>query len=75
MSNYAVTLPHLMIGIFNGIDNYLLHIIDSIIITVSEGEQILWGWYKHIDTEIASLKNDVNEWMNLPAGRIRAGLD
>lgn len=49
VANYCVPLLYLLIGVFNDIDEYVLDVIDSIIITLSEGEQTLREQYKHID--------------------------
>ena len=75
VSNYAVPLLHLMIGIFNDIDEFVLDFIDTLLIDHDPQEKVLRDEYSKIDEVIDALKLEVDTWMkSSPEGRRRANL-
>ena len=50
VQNYAIPLLHIMIGVFNDIDCYVMDIIDSCLIAKSEQETAQWEKYNTINT-------------------------
>ena len=72
--NSTVPLLHILIGVFNDVDDYVMHFIDSKIIPRLAAEMALCNELYGIDEFIKQLQDAVNEWAKSIEGQKRSKL-
>ena len=72
--NYAIPLLHIMIGVFNDVDAYLLDLVDSYIIVRSSEETAILNKYKDIDKVIEEYAQAAYDWQRTEDGKRRSTL-
>ena len=74
IENYAIPLLHILIGVFNDIDEYWVGIIDSKIVPKSAAELADMEKYKSMDEKIEKAKDDLKKWNESEQGQRRSKL-
>ena len=72
--NYTIPLLHILIGVFNDVDDYLIDLVDSHIIPVKAAEQKIRDDIKGMDDKIQPLMQTVNAWKQTAEGKERSKL-
>ena len=67
-------LLHIMIGVFNDIEDYILDVIDCLIIAKSEQELAIGERYEAIDQYIKMFQDNCNAWDKTKDGFLRKKL-